>query len=325
MKYRKLGKNGPEISVIGFGTWAIGGGDWVFSWGEQNDQLSQNSIRAALDAGINFFDTAAVYGMGHSEEVLGKALKGSREKAVIATKFGLVWDDKNNITRNGTYGSIIREAEDSLRRLGTDYIDLYQMHWPDTDVKAPLEETMRAMEKLVQDGKIRYVGVSNFPIALLDEALAVRHIDSLQPPYSILAHQVESDLLPYCIAKGIGVLAYSPLASGLLSGNYTFDSRFDEQDWRSKSPSHTGESFMQNIAIVEQLKDVAEQLGITVSQLAIAYVLANPPLTSALIGVRKPKHILNALAAAEVTLDESVLTEIRSIAKSARIVMPINE
>ncbi|UUZ96557.1 aldo/keto reductase [Paenibacillus sp. P25] len=301
-------------------------GNWHYTWGDQDDRQSLNSIRAALDAGINFFDTAAVYGLGHSEEVIGKALKGDRDKAVIATKFGLVWDEQRNITRNGTYDSILREAEASLRRLGTDYIDLYQMHWPDTDANAPVEETMRALEKLLQDGKIRYIGVSNFPVALLEEALKTRHVDSLQPPYSILAADAEKELLPFALEQGIGVIAYSPLASGLLSGNYTADSRFDASDWRSKSPSHSGEGFRQNIAVVEQLKEIAADLGITVAQLAIAYVLAHPALTSALVGVRKPEHILKAAPAVDVQLDEAVLTRIRAIAAgAARIEMPINE
>ncbi|WP_025684095.1 aldo/keto reductase [Paenibacillus maysiensis] len=326
MQYRKLGKNGPVISVIGFGAWAIGGGNWNYTWGNQEDRLSHNSIRTALDAGINFFDTAAVYGLGHSEEVIGKALKGDRDKAVIATKFGLVWDEQGNVSRNGTYASILREVEASLRRLGTDYIDLYQMHWPDTDAKASVEETIRALEKLLQDGKIRYVGVSNFPVALLEEALKIRHVDSLQPPYSILAADAEKELLPYSQKQGIGVIAYSPLASGLLSGNYNADTRFDKQDWRSKSPSHSGEGFKQNIAVVGQLKEVAADLGITVAQLALAYVLAHPALTSALVGVRKPEHILKSLPAVDVKLDDAVLAKIRTIAASAaRIEMPINE
>ncbi len=228
MRYRKLGKNGPEISVIGFGSWAIGGGGWASAWGNQDDEQSAESVRVALYNGINFFDTAAVYGLGHSEEVIGKALKGDRDKVVLATKCGLVWDENQNISKNGTYDSILREAEASLRRLGTDYIDLYQMHWPDTDANAPAEETMRAMDKLVQDGKVRYVGVSNYNVSLLEASLSVRHVDSLQPPYSILRPAVEKEILPFCLENGIGVIAYSPLTSGLLSGNYTYDTKFSD-------------------------------------------------------------------------------------------------
>ncbi|KRE64585.1 aldo/keto reductase [Paenibacillus sp. Soil750] len=314
MKYRKLGKNGPEISVIGFGSWAIGGGGWASAWGNQDDELSVESVRVALYNGINFFDTAAVYGLGHSEEVIGKALKGDRDKVVLATKCGLVWDENKSISKNGTYHSILREAEASLRRLGTDYIDLYQMHWPDTDANAQAEETMRAMDKLVQDGKVRYVGVSNYNVSLLESSLAVRHVDSLQPPYSILRPAVEKETLPFCLEKGIGVVAYSPLTSGLLSGNYTYDTKFSDDDWRSRNAAHTGEGLRKNVDRVEKLKVIASKYGVTMPQLAIAYVLSHPALTSALVGVRKPSHILSVLPAIDLTLDEPALAEIRKIA-----------
>jgi aryl-alcohol dehydrogenase-like predicted oxidoreductase len=308
MQYRKLGKNGPEISAIGFGSWAVGG-----DWGTQDDQLSIESVRAALDAGITFYDTAAIYGKGRSEEVMGKALKDDRKKVILATKCGLVWDENKQVSKNGTYDSVLREAEDSLRRLGTDYIDLYQMHWPDTDKNAPAEETMRAMEKLVQDGKVRYVGVSNYNIPLLEESLAVRHVDSLQPPYSILRPAIEQEILPYCQEKGIGVVSYSALTSGLLSGNYTYDTKFDESDWRSRNKAHTVD-LKSNVDRVEKLRVIADQLGITVPQLAVAYVLAHPAITSAIVGVRKPNHILGVLPAVDVKLDEATLTDIRAIA-----------
>ncbi|BBH21657.1 oxidoreductase [Paenibacillus baekrokdamisoli] len=312
MKYRKLGKNGPEISVIGFGSWAIGGAGWVSAWGDQDDSLSIDSIRAALDAGVTFYDTAAVYGLGHSEEVLGKALKGDRDNVVLATKCGLVWDENDTITLTGAYDSIIREAEASLQRLGTDYIDLYQMHWPDSEI--PAEETMRAMEKLIQDGKVRYAGVSNYNVEQLEQSLQVRHVDSLQPPYSILRPAAEQELLPFCLEHGIGVVAYSPLTSGLLSGNYTYETTFSEGDWRSRNKAHTGEGLRANVDRVEKLKIIAARLNLTMPQLAVAYDLAHPAITSALIGVRKPSHILSVLSAVDVVLDEAILAEIRAIA-----------
>jgi len=314
VKYRKLGKNGPDISVIGFGSWAIGGAGWASAWGSQDDQLSLDSVRAALDAGVTFYDTAAAYGLGHSEEVIGRALKGDRDKVILATKCGLVWDDNNQISKNGTFDSILREAEDSLRRLGTDYIDLYQMHWPDTDVNAPAEETMRAMDKLVQDGKVRYVGLSNYDVPLLERSMTVRHVDAIQPPYSILRPAVEKEILPYCQEKGIGVVGYSSLTSGLLSGNYTYDTTFDDSDWRSRNKAHTGEGLRANVDRVEKLKEIAEQYGITMPQLAVAYCLAHPALTSAIVGVRKPDHIMSVLPAIDVTLDEATLAQIRAIA-----------
>jgi aryl-alcohol dehydrogenase-like predicted oxidoreductase len=316
MKYRKLGKNGPEISVIGFGSWAIGGGGWASAWGDQDDQLSIESIRAALDAGVTFYDTAAAYGLGHSEEVVGQALKGDRQKVILATKCGLVWDEDGKISKNGTFESVISEAEASLRRLGTDYIDLYQMHWPDTDQHASAEETMRAMDKLVKDGKIRYVGVSNYSVPLLEESLAVRHVDALQPPYSILRPAAEKELLPFCLEKGIGVVGYSSLTSGLLSGNYTYETKFDASDWRSRNKAHTGEGLRKNVDLVEKLKVIASRLDLTMPQLAVAYTLAHPALTSAIVGVRKPSHITSVLPAVDVKLDEATLAEIREIAAS---------
>ena len=308
MQYRKLGKNGPQISVIGFGSWATGG-----DWGGQDDQLSADSVRAALDAGVTFFDTAPIYGKGHSEEVIGKALKGDRSKVVLATKCGMVWDENKKVSKNGSYNSILREAEQSLRRLGTDYIDLYQMHWPDQDT--PAEETMRAMERLVQEGKVRYVGVSNYSIPLLEESLAVRHVDSLQPPYSILRPAIEKEILPYCLEKGIGVVSYSALTSGLLSGNYTYDTKFSESDWRSRNKAHTVD-LKSNVDRAEKLKVIANQLGITLPQLAVAYILMNPAITSSIVGVRKPNHILSVLPAIDVKLEETILAEIRAIAAS---------
>ena len=286
--------------------------------GKQDDAVSIRSIHAAIDAGVNLIDTAAAYGFGHAEEVVGTALKGKRDQAVIATKCGLRWDDQGNLTRNGSYASVIEEAEQSLRRLGTDYIDLYQMHWPDNVTHAPIEETMRAMDRLVQEGKVRYVGVSNFPVSLISDALKVRHVDSLQPPYSLLNRHVEFEHLPYCIRQGIGVLAYSPLASGLLSGNYTVHSRFDERDWRSKSPSHTGEGLKRNIAVVERLIPIARELDLAVAELALAYVLAHPAVASTLVGVRKPDHILNARRAADIEQDESVLATLREMTQNVQ-------
>lgn len=314
MQYRKLGSEGPVVSVIGFGAWAIGGANERSGWGEQDDDVSRESVRAALDAGVTLFDTAAIYGFGHSEQVIGQALGADRTKVVLATKCGLVWDERRNVQRNGTFDSIMREAEASLRRLGTDYIDLYQMHWPDTDAGAPAEETMRAMERLVQDGKVRYVGVSNYDVPLLERSLSVRHVDSLQPPYSILRPGIERELLPFCRERGIGVIAYSPLASGLLSGRYTYDTTYEEGDWRARSAAHTGEGLRRNVDKANKLQAVAARYGLTLPQLAVAYVLAHPALTSALVGVRKPAHIVDVLPAADAALDEATLADIRVIA-----------
>jgi aryl-alcohol dehydrogenase-like predicted oxidoreductase len=309
MELRQLGKQGPTISTIGFGCWAMGGD----AWGPQDDQTSIEAIHVALDHGITWFDTAAIYGKGHSEEVLGRGLGTRGQDVVVATKCGLVWDAQGQVSHNGSYASVLRECDASLRRLGTDYIDLYQMHWPDTGAKAPAEETMRAMETLMQQGKVRYVGVSNYDVPLLQRSLSIRHVDSLQPPYNLLTRGVETEILPFCREHGIGVVAYSPLASGLLSGRYTAQSTFASNDWRSRDPDFSGTGLRQRVAIVDRLREIAARWEKTPAQLAIAWVLANPAVTSAIVGVRRPDHILDALPAADWHLDRATLEEIAAV------------
>ena len=310
METRKLGKNGPEITVIGFGMWAIGGTGWAGGWGAQDDAASTEAINVALEHGINWFDTAAVYGLGHSEEVLGKALGARRKDVIVATKCGLVWDTNGSITKNGHYESVMRECEASLKRLGTDYIDLYQMHWPDIDARADPEDTMRAMDDLVKAGKVRYAGVSNYDVPLLERSLTVRHVDSLQPPYNMLQREVEAEILPFCQTHGIGVVAYSPLASGLLSGYYDESRAFPDDDWRGHDARFTGQGLRRNLDTVERLRPIAARVDRTVAQLALAWVLANPAMTSAIVGVRKNAHIVDALPAAGQHLDAATLAEI---------------
>jgi len=314
VEVRKLGSEGPELTTIGFGCWAMGGqgqGD-VGGWGPQDDRESTNAIHAALEHGINWFDTAAVYGMGHSEEVLGRALGSRRKDVIVATKFGLVWDENGGLTNLASYDSIMRECDASLKRLGTDYIDLYQQHWPDA-VGTPVEETMRALDDLITAGKVRYAGVSNFDVPLLQRALTVRHLDSLQPPYSLFHREVEGEILTFCREHGIGVVAYSPLASGLLGGGYTPNQTFDPGDWRASSPDFTGEGLRRNLEKVDRLRAIAERFGRTVPQLAIAWVLSNPAVTSAIVGVRRPDHITGVLPAADWRLDDGVRNEIETV------------
>jgi aryl-alcohol dehydrogenase-like predicted oxidoreductase len=313
MEQRRLGKQGPELTSIGFGCWAMGGvgrGD-VGGWGPQDEGDAITAIQFALDAGVNWFDTAAVYGLGHSEEVLGRALGNRRKDIVVATKFGLVWDDQGHLTNKATYDSVKQECDASLRRLGTDYIDLYQQHWPDA-IGTPVEETMRALDDLIKGGKVRYAGVSNFDGPLLERALTVRHVDSLQPPYSLFHREVEAEILPFCRSHGIGVVAYSPLASGLLGGRYTTDQTFDQSDWRSSSPDFTGEGLERNLEKVERLREIANRFGRTVPQLAIAWVLSNPAVTSAIVGVRKRSHIEGALPAGDWVLDSQTKREVEA-------------
>jgi aryl-alcohol dehydrogenase-like predicted oxidoreductase len=314
METRKLGSDGPELTVIGCGTWAMGGsgqGD-ANGWGPQDDRESAAAIQAALEAGINWFDTAPAYGMGHAEEVMGRALGSHRKDVYVATKFGLVWDDSGHISNHAGYDSVIRECDASLRRLGTDYIDLYQMHWPDTQ-GTPVEESMRAVDDLIKAGKVRWAGVSNFDVPLLEQAMRVRHVDSLQPKYNLFDRHIESEILPYCREQGIGVVAYSPLASGLLGGRYTPETTFDPGDWRGGNPDFVGEGLRRNVERVNQLKEIAARHGKTVAQLAIAWVLSTPGVTSAIVGTRRPAHITTALPAADWVLDDALRDEVEQV------------
>jgi len=311
METRKLGKDGPEVTTIGFGCWAMGGqgkGN-VGGWGPQDDQDSVRAIHTALDGGINWFDTAAVYGTGHSEEVLGRALGSRRNDVLVATKFGLVWDDNGDLTNDSSYDSVLQQCDASLQRLGTDHIDLYQQHWPDM-IGTPVEESMRALDDLIKSGKVRYAGVSNFDVPMLEQALAVRHIDSLQPQYNLFHREPEGDVLPFCHQHGIGVVAYSPLASGLLGGKYTQSQTFAAGDWRGSNPDFTGGGLRRNLERVARLRSIADRFDKTVAQLAIAWVLSNPAITSAIVGVRRPDHVTGALPAAGWNLDKQTCNEI---------------
>jgi aryl-alcohol dehydrogenase-like predicted oxidoreductase len=295
MIYRKLGNTDLELSEIGFGCWAMGGG-----WGKTDDKDSIAAARRALDLGINLFDTADVYGFGHSEEVLAKALGKRRKNAIIATKGGLVWDEHGCLFRSGSRHHLINAVEASLKRLKTDYIDLYQIHWPDPNT--PLEITMKVMDDLVKSGKVRYIGVSNFTRKQMKECLKVRQINSLQPPYNMFMRDIEKDF-SFCKRNGIGIVTYGPLAYGLLTGKFTKESEFPETDWRSgrlfPDPGDWqyhidlfhGKQFKKNLSIVEGLKKIAKKLGKTVGQLSIAWVLSSPEVTSAIVGAKRPSQL----------------------------------
>ncbi len=306
MYTRKLGKNGPEITIIGLGAWAIGG-PWVFGWGEQDDQQSIETIHKSLDSGINWIDTAAVYGLGHSEKIVGQALKGKRDKVFLATKCGLVWNNKGKVRNNLKPDSIRTELENSLKRLGTDYVDLYQFHWPDPSTN--VEDSWNEMIKLKEEGKARYVGVSNFDVPLLEKCEAMYHVDSLQPPYSMLNRDVEKEILPYCEKHGIGVIPYSPMQSGLLTGKFD-KSRLAPDDWRHKSPYFQEPNLSRNLEFVESLKPIAEKYGKTVGHLAIAWVLKHSAVTSAIVGARRPEQATENVLAADLHLNQDDLIEI---------------
>ncbi|RMG27811.1 MAG: aldo/keto reductase [Methanobacteriota archaeon] len=296
---RQLGKNGPEFTVIGFGAWAIGG-PWAYGWGPQDDRESINAIHAAIDMGINWIDTAAVYGLGHSEEIVGKAIKGKRDQVYIATKCGLVWDSQGRVKGNINPGSIRQEVENSLRRLDIDVIDLYQIHWPDG--KTPEEKAWEMMLKLKDEGKVRWIGVSNFDVEKLQKCLSVGPVQSLQPPYNLVRREVEKSILPFCKENGIGVVAYSPMMSGLLSGKFDIN-RLASDDWRRKSAYFQEPFLSRALNFVEKLRPMAEKYGKTVAQFSIGWVLQHPAITSAIVGARRPSQVEEIVGAADLVID----------------------
>ncbi len=276
MELRALGSKGPRVSVIGFGAWAMGGR----GWGAVDDDETIAAVQRSIDLGSTFVDTAEAYGDGHSEELIGRALQGRRQDVFLATKVR-----GSDLSRK----HIMEAIDDSLRRLQTDYVDLYQLHWPDE--KTPIEESMKALDDLVAVGKVRYVGVSNFDVALMTRALEVRHIDSLQPVYSMLNRSIEKEILPFCQENGIGTVVYSPMAKGLLTGKYKPDATFPSGDVRATDPLFQGERFQRNLELVETLKPMAEAHGVTVAQVALNWTLQNPAVTVSIAGAKRPEQV----------------------------------
>lgn len=304
MQYRKLGWTDLELSVIGFGSWALGGSGWMYSWGPQDDEDSIKAIHRAMDLGVNWIDTAAVYGLGHSEEIVGKAIKGLSNRPIIATKCSRVWDEDGNIRGNLTRESIRREVEASLKRLQVDVIDLYQIHWPDPEEY--IEEGWSAMAELVKEGKVRYIGVSNFNVEQMKRIEKIHPIASLQPPYSMLRRGIEEEILPYCKEKNIGVVVYSPMQKGLLTGKYNKETikNLAPDDHRRNDPMFKEPQLSINVELVEKLKGLSERYGRTPGQLAIAWVLRRPEVTSAIVGIRKPSQIEELIPAADWNLSK---------------------
>jgi aryl-alcohol dehydrogenase-like predicted oxidoreductase len=315
MKYITLGKSDLLVSRVAFGTWQLGG-----DWGATDTEAATLAIRGAAESGVNFFDTAQAYGFGASEELLASALRGlAREELVIATKGGLR-PEGNGVVRDASAAWIEEGVESSLRALGTDYIDLYQIHWPDP--KTPFEETAEALAKLVADGKVRHVGVSNFDAAQMETFSAVLPVETLQPVYHIFRREIEEEILPYTSAHDIGVLVYGPLAHGLLGGNLGLDTRFAPGDWRATSSVFQGEAFKHNLKKVAELQAFAQaELGVTIGQLAVAWTLANPSVHVAIVGTRNPSHVQEALAAADIVFDEQTKARIDDI---IRDVVPVS-
>jgi len=306
---RKLGKNGPEITRIGFGAWAIGGGGWSFGWGPQDDAASLAAMRQALGKGINWIDTAAVYGLGHSEELVGKLLRGlpSADRPYVFTKCGLSWAANNpmgEIRRDLRPASIRRECGESLRRLGVERIDLYQFHWPD-QTGTPVEDSWGEMQRLVEEGKVRWAGVSNFDVSLLERCRKRGHVDSLQPPFSMIRREAASAEIPWCREREAGVIAYSPMASGLLTEKWTEDraEALARDDWRRRSPGFLAPEVGKNLALRDALRPIARRHGTTVEAVAVAWTLAWPGVTGAIVGARSPDQVDGWIGAASVELN----------------------
>lgn len=312
---RRLGTGGPEITTVGFGAWAAGGGGWAFAWGPQDDAESIAAIRHAVSRGVNWIDTAAVYGYGHSEEVVGRAIADipRGERPLVFTKCGLRWDDADRMAlpvRDSSPARVREECEASLRRLGTDVIDLYQFHWPDQTGVA-VEDSWSAMLRLVEEGKARWVGVSNYDVARLEKAERIGHVQSLQPPFSMVRRDVGATEIPWCTAHGAGVIAYSPMQSGLLTDSFTAArvERFAPDDWRRRSPEFQPPRLAANLALRDALRPLAAKHGVSVAAVAVAWTLAWP-ITAAIVGARSPAQVDGWLAAASVRLDPADLDHV---------------
>jgi aryl-alcohol dehydrogenase-like predicted oxidoreductase len=310
MKKHRLGNSDLEITPIGLGAWAIGGGGWEFGWGPQNDNDSIAAIHEGLDQGINWIDTAPAYGLGHSEEIVARALQGDSHRPYVFTKCSLVWNPNGKIAHSLKAESIRRECEASLRRLRVDAIDLYQVHWaiPDEDI----EEGWTELARLQEEGKVRYIGVSNFDASQMRRASAIASITSLQPPYSLLARQIEGETLAYAAHNNIGVIAYSPMASGLLSGRMTRQriARLPDDDWRKNSRNFQEPMLSHNLRLVELLREIGLRHGLTAGEVAIAWTLNNPAVTGAIVGVRKPQQVAEIIGAGTFQVSDNEMHEI---------------
>lgn len=312
METRQFGKTDLKTTLIGFGAWAIGGGDWKFGWGPQDDNDSVAAIHRALDLGINWIDTAAIYGMGHSEDVVRRALAERSERPYIFTKCSRVWDAQGNIDSDLHAASVRREAEDSLRRLSVDVIDLYQIHWPRPD--EDIEEGWTTLAELQAEGKVRHIGVSNFGVEQMRRAQGIAPIASLQPPYSMIRRDIEAEILPFCREHNIAVIVYSPMQSGLLSGAMTREraANLPPNDWRGSNPEFQEPRLSRNLLLVNVLAEMAEQHRCSVGEVAIAWTLRHPAVTGAIVGARSADQLDGIVGAAEVRLTGAELNQIET-------------
>ena len=320
MQFAKLGRDGPEISVVGVGTWAIGG-PWRFGWGPQDDDESMAALHRAFDSGVNWVDTAAVYGLGHSEEVVGQVVREHGGELLVFTKCGRPWYGRegNEPTYDLRPETIRFELEQSLKRLGLDHVDLYQFHWPDTETGTAVEDSWATMAELVTEGKVRWAGVSNFDVGRLERCQRPRHVDSLQPPFSLIDRRAAADVIPWCAANGTGVICHSPLQSGLLSGGFDAQRARDlpADDWRRGDGDFNPPGLERNLALARRLEPVAERHGVPVAAVAVAWVLATPGVTGAIVGARRPSQVDGWLPAGNLRLDEADLAELdRAVAET---------
>jgi aryl-alcohol dehydrogenase-like predicted oxidoreductase len=319
MQTRPFGTTGMDITPIGLGAWAIGGSGYAFGWGPQDDAESLAAIERAADLGINWIDTAPVYGLGHSEEVVGRALARLRSRRpFVFTKCSLVWrEGEQQVRHNLQAASIRREVEGSLRRLGLEAIDLMQIHWPrffDQPTTGTIEEAWAELGALRREGKLRHIGVSNFKVEDMDRASAIAPVESLQPPYSVLRRAIEADSLPYCLARRIGVIVYSPMQAGLLSGKMSRErvAALPEDDWRRRTPEFLEPRLSANLAFVEVLRGVGVRLGRSPGEVAVAWVLRHPAVTAAIVGLRRPRQVEEMVGAADLMLSDDDVKEIEA-------------
>lgn len=300
-----------QLTSIGFGAWAIGGGDWAFGWGSQDDKDSIAAIQKAVDLGVNWVDTAAVYGLGHSEEVVGQALKGiSGTKPYVFTKCERRWTAEREIYKSLKAAGVREECEDSLRRLGVDVIDLYQIHWPEPD--EDIEEGWEAVQRLKEEGKIRWAGVSNFSVAQMERVAKIGPITSVQPPYSLLNRKIEAEIAPYCVEKGIGIINYSPMVAGLLTGKMTAErlATMPDDDWRKRSANFMPPKIEKNLMLAGKLTEIAGRHGVQTGVVAVAWTLSNPAITAAIVGGRNAAQVEGTAEALRFRLSQDEIAEI---------------
>src|SRR6202167_5189019 len=313
METRELGNSDLHITRVGYGAWAIGGSGWQFAWGSQDDNESIRAIHRALELGVNWIDTAAVYGLGHSEEVVGRALREWRgSRPYVFTKCGLRGNANGEVQKVLRADSIGGEVEDSLRRLSVDVIDLYQIHWPPDPDSSELEEGWSTLADLKREGKVRWIGVSNFNVQQLRRAQTIAPVTSLQPRYSLAHREIEDEILPYCLSEGIGVIVYSPMASGLLTGAMTREraAKLPKDDWRRQHPDFTEPNLSRNLTLVDRLREIANRHNRSVGEVAIAWTLHHPAVTGAIVGARDARQAQGVMRAGDLALNDKEVNEI---------------